>query len=202
VNWEAVWPVLAFFFGALATRWNDVRRESSAAQRAREAQFETLQRETWVALQDALGQFWKASSELARATIENNRLLDRWLEAVAPAPGESPPTDPSFDSAAAAYVLARQRADTLRSRLWDDETRVIVESAIFNISDYQAKSQQTDKPLGIDRWTWANESTTAAIDALGQLIRTRPESPARFQWLKKPRWLRRPTWPKKPWADP
>jgi hypothetical protein len=197
VDINLAWAIAAFFLGAILNHWNESRRHAAQVQAAREQAFEAMQRDTWVALQDALSDFWKASTELGPIALENRRAFDRWFAETQPDddlmndealefgdPMDEKPTPPlpqdaKFDAAASAYFLARQRATALCARVADDEVRLVVGGAIYNISDYQAHYGDRSKVWGIDRWTLANESNEEAIKALGALIRTPPALPAK-----------------------
>jgi hypothetical protein len=87
------------------------------------------------------------------------------------ASGTVPEPDPRFEAVAGKYFMARQRAVALTSRFADDTVRLMAEDALHNISQYQANYGDKEKPFGLDRWTWANESNDTVIKALGELIR-------------------------------
>lgn len=173
---DLAWTIVAFFLGLVVNRWNEDRRHEATAQAAREQEFEAMQRQTWVSLQDALSDYWKASTEMRRASEDHDRMMDEWLAKKRRRRSTTlPPENPRFDTAAATYFVVRQRANTLCSRVEDDTTRAIAESAILNISQYQAASNEVDNPPTIAQWTWANEALEAAIARLGELSRQPPQ---------------------------
>jgi hypothetical protein len=67
-------PFITFFAGLGWERRSEHHRETRAARWARLEQHHQLQRETYRELQDALSDFWKASSEMARAKLVGRTL--------------------------------------------------------------------------------------------------------------------------------
>ena len=160
------WAVVAFLVGLYVTRRN-MRFQHAATVRAAQAErFDLLQRDTWVALQDALGDLLNASRDSvdAEESVETTLLPDR---------STGPDTagrEVEADQASSGHVAARQRAVALSSRLADEWVRLVVDGAIETIRAMGSPSGRDPQRL----WRQAAEATEAAIELLGGLIRTPP----------------------------
>jgi hypothetical protein len=176
MNVNLAWAIVALFLGAFFNRRDSTRRHAADVQAAREQAFEAMQRDTWLSLQDALLGLREAVDQVAGAYIDAAFAAEaEGAEATKDEPVLLIPTDVS-----AGYDRALLNAVALRSRLADDVTQRVVQSAIHKVQTYRLASARPwplDE-IGDERKA-ANDAVREAIEQLGRMISQRPEPPPR-----------------------
>jgi hypothetical protein len=195
VDVNLAWAIAALFLGAFLSRRNAARQHAAEVHAAREQAFEAMQRDTWLALQDALLDFYGSLIDVHDQSMTRHRQADRdagsWGER--PELAQDDPVKAADDRLAyAKYLHARIKSVALRSRLADSTARRDVGLAIAEVSNFQ-KAIVTGRPRGtpvemirdqlLEPQKATNRALNVAIERLGVLISQRPEPPTQpWRW--------------------
>lgn len=162
MEWDTIWPVIAFI-GGFGLNWaKESMAASKAVARAQQDNFDKLQRDTHFELQDVINEFWRACRTMVNTWDEGAEL-------------QTQPQSPDYKQAESAYLMSRQRAKTLCSRLAAQDVRAAVEHAIDLVSWYQAKNFDPTQPATtVSDWHDANSGVEDAVEKLGALVSEPP----------------------------
>jgi hypothetical protein len=162
MEWEVVLgpiaAVVIFIGGQVWNMHDGDRRERRATRAARSAAFEQLQRETHLELQEALGDAYKAATELAIVGLAERDPESRVRTRV---------------DHLANFLITTSRVERLESCLADDEARALASSAYGRIV---AVADASDPYEVIDASDAAGEAMSRAINKLGESIREPPSA--------------------------
>lgn len=165
MEWATVWPVIAFGGGFALNWFKESVVDSKAARRLKHEQFDLLQRETHLELQDAIPGLWLASmnavaADRGTAHLDGPRTLEQ---------------DERVSIRIDEFRSRFQRAKALCSRLTDESVRSAAGEAVRACHDYQDSyfDPTVPDPHGED-WTRTSRAVDEAIEQLGDLLRVPP----------------------------
>lgn len=188
------WAVAALFLGAFLTRWNAVRQHAAEVHAAREQAFEAMQRDTWLALQNALVEMHRSLADAKHLWVTPHREVEHAVISWLPEPAHDDPVKAARDREVgfADFQRAHLTAVALRSRLVDSVARQEVTHAITGMVNlYMAIAEGRPRDITVesieDRLTELRSAAVGAVlvamERLGVLISQRPEPPKQpWRW--------------------